>query len=52
MGVVDVEVFHIDFEASALKAILAVYANAKIEGCDVHWKRRLREGQRRVGLRG
>ena len=50
LGVVNVDVFHIDFESGAVKAILTVYKDVRIEGCDVHWKRRIREGQSRVGL--
>lgn len=50
LGVQEVEVFHCDFELAAIKAIAAVYPEAKIEGCDVHWKRALRQAQSRVGL--
>ena len=50
LGVKEVEVFHCDFELATIKAIVAVYPEAKIEGCDVHWKRALRQAQSRVGL--
>ena len=50
LGVDKVEMFHCDFELAMIKAIKTVYPDVKIEGCDVHWKRALREAQGRVGL--
>ena len=50
LGVDRVEMFHCDFELATIKAIKTVYPDVKIEGCDVHWKRALREAQGRVGL--
>ena len=50
LGVDQVEVFHSDFELATIKAIRGVYPNVRIEGCDVHWKRALRQAQSRVGL--
>jgi hypothetical protein len=41
-GVTDTEHFHMDFEMGPIKAASAVFPQAKVQGCDVHWKRALR----------
>ena len=50
LGVDQVEMFHSDFELATIKAIRRVYPHVRIEGCDVHWKRALRQAQSRTGL--
>ena len=50
LGVDKVEMFHSDFELATIKAIRRVYPHVRIEGCDVHWKRALRQAQSRTGL--
>ena len=31
-------VFHLDFEAAAIKAVKTLYPNTDISCCDTHWK--------------
>ena len=44
------EKIHVDFEAGAIKAVKDVYPTTTLIGCDVHWKRCLREKLRQLGL--
>ena len=50
LGVTAPDIFHLDFEAAAIKAVKAVYPEAKVECCDTHWKRCLRSNQSEHGL--
>ena len=40
----------LDFEAGAIKAVKDVYPTTTLIGCDVHWKRCLREKLKQLGL--
>ena len=44
------EKIHLDFEAGAIKAVKDVYPTTNLIGCDVHWKRCLREKLKQLGL--
>ena len=44
------EKIHLDLEAGAIKAVKDVYPTATLIGCDVHWKRCLRQKLKQLGL--
>ena len=50
LGVSGPDVFHLDFEAAAIKAVKNTFPSTVIECCDTHWKRCLREHQKQLGL--
>ena len=50
LGVSNPDVFHLDFEAAAVKAVKNTFPGTVIECCDTHWKRCLREHQKELGL--
>ena len=50
LGVTGPDVFHLDFESAAIKAVKAVFPSTAVECCDTHWKRTLRRQQQEIGL--
>ena len=50
LGVTTPQVFHLDFEAAAVKAVKNVFPATVLECCDTHWKCCLRQHQQEVGL--
>ena len=50
LGVTGPKMAHIDFELGVYYSLKKVFPHSDLVGCDVHWKRNLRDNMREVGL--
>ena len=50
LGVAGPKVAHLDYEMAVYSTIKKVFPATDLVGCDVHWKRNLRDNLREVGL--
>ena len=50
LGVPGPKVAHIDFKMAVYSTMKKVFPHTDLVGCDVHWKRNLRDNMREVGL--
>ena len=50
LGVTGPMMAHIEFELGVYSSLKKVFPHSDLAGCDVHWKRNLRDNMREVGL--